>query len=77
MQIVAQVLDLPPAYVQRTSDFFQLGGDSDSLKALLSAIEQSFQVLLAPSDVFDCPVLFRLAAVVHTRLVQRQHMVSL
>jgi putative drug exporter of the RND superfamily len=61
-QLFAQALDLPPDSLQTTSDFFQLGGDSDSLNTLLSAIESTFCMRLAPNDIFNNPVIFRLAA---------------
>ncbi|GCE32131.1 hypothetical protein KDA_76150 [Dictyobacter alpinus] len=64
VQIFALALDLPPEQVQVTSDFFQLGGDSDSLNSLLFATEQAFQVHLVPADIFNNPVVFRLAATV-------------
>ncbi len=65
--IFAQIMHLPVEQVKASSDFFQLGGDADTLSVLLSAIEQHCQVRLTPSDVFDHPVLFRLAAVVDKR----------
>ena len=67
IHIVAQLLHLPKEQVKASSDFFQLGGDADTLGELLSAIERLCQVRLAPSEVFDHPVLCRLALMVSTQ----------
>jgi len=67
ISIVAHLLHRPGEQVKRNSDFFQLGGDADTLDELLWAIEQFCQVCLAPGDVFDHPVLSRLAARIATQ----------
>ena len=70
LEVFAHVLQLPSEQVQASSNFFQLGGDSDSLNALLSISEHYFQVQLTSSDIFDNPVTSRLATTI-TRKQQR------
>ena len=70
MQILSHILVLPPGQVQRTGDFFEYGGDSESLDALLSALEQQWHIGIEANDIFDHPVVLHLATVIAHR--QRQ-----
>jgi RND superfamily putative drug exporter len=67
MQMVAQILEIPPEQVRGTGDFFEYGGDSHSLDALLSAIERQWHVRISANDVFDYSVIFHLAALILRR----------
>jgi len=67
MQIFAQVLGRPTEQIKGISHFFESGGDTQALYALLAAIEERLHVRISPDDVFDHPILFRLAAVVMKR----------
>ena len=71
IRIFAQTLNQPQELIEASSDFFQLGGDADTLAGLLGAIEQDLQVQITPNDVFDHTVLSCLAAVVHEHIAQR------
>ncbi len=67
MQIFAQVLGRPTEQITGISHFFESGGDTQALYALLAAVEERLHVRISPDDVFDHPILFRLAAVVMKR----------
>lgn len=71
LSLFTQILEIPQAEVTLTSNFFELGGDSDSLEMLLSEIQQCLHVSLLPGNLFENPVVFRLAAVI-AREQQRQ-----
>ena len=64
MYLFMQILEIPSEAANVTSNFFELGGDSDSLDLLLSEIEQQFRVRLQARDIFSHPVIFRLAAII-------------
>lgn len=72
MQMVAHILDLPPEQVRGTGDFFEYGGDSHSLDALLSAIAHQWHVRLDATDVFDHSVIFHLATIILHRQQQSE-----
>lgn len=63
-QLFATVLGIPVEQVEPTADFFEHGGDSLAIAALLSAIEERFHLQLAPDLLFDHPVLEDLAATI-------------
>ena len=62
VRICATVLCLSLEQVHGNSDFFQLGGDAESLQSFLFLIERHCYLRLTPDHVFDHSVLFRLAA---------------
>jgi hypothetical protein len=64
MQMVAHILEIPPEQVRGTGDFFEYGGDSHSLDALLSAVARQWHVQISANDVFDHSVIFHLAAII-------------
>ncbi len=70
MQMVAQILEIPSEQVRGTGDFFEYGGDSHSLDALLSAIARQWQVQISANDVFDHSVIFHLAAIIQQKQQQ-------
>lgn len=63
-QLFATVLGIPVEQVGSTTDFFEQGGDSLAIAALLSAIEERFHLQLAPDLIFDHPVLEDLTAAI-------------
>jgi hypothetical protein len=72
MQMVAHILEIPPEQVRGTGDFFEYGGDSHSLDALLSAIARQWHVQISANDVFDHSVIFHLAAIILHRQQQAE-----
>ncbi len=62
-QLFASILDLDVRLVNSQTDFFDAGGDSLCVAALLSAIHQHYQVDLDPLVIFDHPVLGELLKV--------------
>jgi RND superfamily putative drug exporter len=72
MQIVAQILETSPEQVRGTDDFFEYGGDSHSLDALISAIAHQWHVRVEANDVFDHPVLCDLATIIAHRQSERE-----
>ncbi len=71
MQMVAHILEIPPEQVRGTGDFFEYGGDSHSLDALLSAVASQWHVQISANDVFDHSVIFHLAAIILQK--QQEH----
>lgn len=63
-QIFATVLGIPVEQMGETTDFFEYGGDSLAIAALLTAIEERFHLRLEPDLIFDHPVLEDLAAAI-------------
>lgn len=72
MQMVAHILEIPQEQVRGTGDFFEYGGDSHSLDALLSAIARQWHVQISANDVFDHSVIFHLAAIILHRQQQAE-----
>ena len=52
-------------------DFFELGGESLHAFALIARVADEWGVALAPRDLFACPSVAAMAAVVATRRPQR------
>jgi acyl carrier protein len=69
--LFATVLEIPVEQVASSTDFFEYGGDSLAMAALLTAIEEQFKLKLAPDLIFDHPVLENLIAAI-TRSQQTQ-----
>ncbi len=69
--LFATVLEIPGEQVMGSTDFFEYGGDSLAIAALLTAIEERFKLKLAPDLIFDHPVLEDLIAAI-TRSAQTQ-----
>jgi hypothetical protein len=72
IQIMAYALALSPEQLPRTAHFFDYGGNSESLTALLSAIYQQWHVPIEADDIFDHPVVLHLATVIALRQRQQQ-----
>jgi len=69
--LFATVLEIPVEQVASSTDFFEYGGDSLAMAALLTSIEEQFKLKLAPDLIFDHPVLENLIAAI-TRSQQTQ-----
>jgi acyl carrier protein len=80
-QLFATVLGIPVEQVEPATDFFEYGGDSLAIAALLTAIEERFGLKIEPDLIFDHPVLEDLAAALmpqpETQPINRQREVVL
>lgn len=65
--LFATVLGIQEEQMQQTTDFFDYGGDSLAIAALLAAIEERFHIKLEPDLIFDHPVLEDMVAAIAQR----------
>jgi len=68
VQIIAHVFAVPKERIGRMSDIFEYGGDSQTLKVLLTLIEEQFHVRVRADEIWDHSIVYALAA----RITQKQ-----